>query len=84
MGLRVTMESVAGLPLNTLLSVAQARDRGFSEALILYGSAEVAVALACVHARMDDASFAIGIVNPVATEPGAAPRRRTLTKPLTA
>ncbi|WP_194869544.1 hypothetical protein [Myxococcus sp. AB025B] len=78
------MESVAGLPLNTLLSVVQVRDRNFSEALILYGCTEVAVALACVYAHMDDAAFALGSVNPVATEPGAAPRCRTLTKPLTA
>ncbi|MCK8503277.1 hypothetical protein [Myxococcus fulvus] len=53
----MTMESVAGLPLNTLLSVVQVRDRNFSEALILYGCTEVAVALACVYAHMDDAAF---------------------------
>ena len=62
-GLCVAMEHVEGLSLNTLLAVAQARGRYFSEAFILYVGAEVAAALAYTHERTDDAGFPPGIVN---------------------
>ncbi|NPC86953.1 serine/threonine protein kinase, partial [Pyxidicoccus fallax] len=62
-GLCVAMENVEGLTLNTLLSVAQACGRYFSEAFILYVGAEVAAALDYAHTRMDDAGVPLGIVN---------------------
>ncbi|MCE9669818.1 protein kinase [Myxococcus stipitatus] len=62
-GLCVAMENAEGLSLHTLLAVAQARGRYFSEAFTLYVGAEVAAALAYAHARTDDAGFPLGIVN---------------------
>ncbi|WIG94170.1 protein kinase [Myxococcus sp. SDU36] len=62
-GLCVAVEHVEGLSLNTLLTVAQARGRYFSESFILYVGAEVAAALAYAHARTDDAGVPLGIVN---------------------
>lgn len=62
-GLCVAMENVEGLTLNTLLSVAQACGRYFSEAFILYVGAEVAAALDYAHTRTDDAGVPLGIVN---------------------
>ncbi|RJS14715.1 serine/threonine protein kinase [Corallococcus sp. H22C18031201] len=62
-GLCVAMESVEGLSLNTLLAVAQARGRYFSEAFILYVGAEAAAALSYVHTCTDDAGIPLGIVN---------------------
>ncbi|RJS27865.1 serine/threonine protein kinase [Corallococcus sp. H22C18031201] len=62
-GLCVAMESVEGLSLNTLLAVAQARGRYFSEAFILYVGAEAAAALSYVHSCTDDAGIPLGIVN---------------------
>jgi len=62
-GLCVALENVEGLTLNTLLSVAQACGRYFSEAFILYVGAEVAAALAYAHTRTDGAGLPLGIVN---------------------
>jgi serine/threonine protein kinase len=62
-GLCVAMENVEGLTLNTLLSVAQACGRYFSEAFILYVGAEVAAALDYAHTRTDDAGVPLSIVN---------------------
>jgi serine/threonine-protein kinase len=62
-GLCVAMENVEGLTLDTLLSVAQACGRYFSEAFILYVGAEVAAALDYAHTRTDDAGVPLGIVN---------------------
>ena len=62
-GLCVAMENVEGLTLNTLLAVAQACGRYFSEAFILYVGAEVAAALDYAHTRTDDAGVPLGIVN---------------------
>lgn len=62
-GLCVAMENVEGLTLNTLLSVAQACGRYFSEAFILYVGAEVAAALDYAHTRTDDAGVPLRIVN---------------------
>lgn len=62
-GLCVEMENVEGLTFNTLLTVAQARGRYFSEAFILYVGAEVAAALDYAHTRTDDAGLPLGIVN---------------------
>lgn len=62
-GLCVAMENIEGLTLNTLLSVAQACGRYFSEAFILYVGAEVAAALDYAHMRMDEAGLPLGIVN---------------------
>ncbi|WP_254379950.1 hypothetical protein [Corallococcus exiguus] len=50
-GLCVVMENLEGLSLNTLLSVAQARGRYFSESFVLYVGAEVAAELARVSVR---------------------------------
>jgi serine/threonine protein kinase len=49
-GLCVVMESVEGLTLDTLLAVAQARGRYFSESFVLYVGAETAAALAYARA----------------------------------
>jgi serine/threonine-protein kinase len=57
------MENIEGLTLNTLLSVAQACERYFSEAFILYVGAEVAAALDYAHTRTDDVGLPLGIVN---------------------
>ncbi|WP_375742089.1 serine/threonine protein kinase [Corallococcus interemptor] len=62
-GLCVVMENLEGLSLNTLLSVAQARGRYFSESFVLYVGAEVAAALDYAHTRTDDAGTPLGIVN---------------------
>lgn len=62
-GLCVVMENMEGLSLNTLLSVAQARGRYFSESFILYVGAEVAAALDHAHTRTDEAGVPLGIVN---------------------
>lgn len=62
-GLCVAMENIEGLTLNTLLSVAQACGRYFSEAFILYVGAEVAAALDYAHTRTDDVGLLLGIVN---------------------
>ncbi|MCP3138179.1 serine/threonine protein kinase [Pyxidicoccus xibeiensis] len=62
-GLCVAMENIEGLTLNTLLSVAQACGRYFSEAFILYVGAEVAAALDYAHTRTDDVGLPLGIVN---------------------
>ena len=62
-GLCVVMENLEGLSLNTLLSVAQARGRYFSEPFILYVGAEVAAALDYAHTRTDEAGLPLGIVN---------------------
>jgi eukaryotic-like serine/threonine-protein kinase len=62
-GLCVVMENLEGLSLNTLLSVAQARGRYFSEAFVLYVGAEVAAALDYAHTRTDEAGAPLGIVN---------------------
>ena len=62
-GLCVVMENLEGLSLNTLLSVAQARGRYFSESFILYVGAEVAAALDYAHTRTDEGGLALGIVN---------------------
>jgi len=62
-GLCVAMENVEGLTLNTLLSVAQACGRYFSEAFTLYVGAEVAAALDYAHTRTDDAGVPLRIVN---------------------
>lgn len=59
----VALENVEGLTLNTLLSVAQACGRYYSEAFILYVGAEVAAALDHAHTRTDDAGLPLGIVN---------------------
>ncbi|RKH40430.1 serine/threonine-protein kinase [Corallococcus sicarius] len=62
-GLCVVMENLEGLSLNTLLSVAQARGRYFSESFVLYVGAEVAAALDYAHTRTDEAGLLLGIVN---------------------
>ncbi|QSQ21175.1 protein kinase [Pyxidicoccus parkwayensis] len=62
-GLCVVMESVEGLTLDTLLAVAQARGRYFSESFVLYVGAETAAALAYAHTLTDDAGVPLGIVN---------------------
>ncbi|RKH78800.1 serine/threonine protein kinase [Corallococcus sp. AB045] len=62
-GLCVVMENLEGLSLNTLLSVAQARGRYFSESFVLYVGAEVAAALDYAHTRTDEAGLPLGIVN---------------------
>ncbi|MCY1043868.1 serine/threonine-protein kinase [Corallococcus sp. bb12-1] len=62
-GLCVVMENLEGLSLNTLLSVAQARGRYFSESFVLYVGAEVAAALDYAHTRTDEAATPLGIVN---------------------
>ncbi|CAM4063420.1 serine/threonine-protein kinase [Corallococcus exiguus] len=62
-GLCVVMENLEGLSLNTLLSVAQARGRYFSESFVLYVGAEVAAALDYAHTRTDEAGTPLGIVN---------------------
>ncbi|MCY1045382.1 protein kinase [Corallococcus sp. bb12-1] len=62
-GLCVVMENLEGLSLNTLLSVAQARGRYFSESFVLYVGAEVAAALDSAHTRTDEAGLPLGIVN---------------------
>ncbi|WP_375761323.1 serine/threonine protein kinase [Corallococcus exercitus] len=62
-GLCVVVENLEGLSLNTLLSVAQARGRYFSESFVLYVGAEVAAALDHAHTRTDEAGTPLGIVN---------------------
>ncbi|RKG90029.1 serine/threonine protein kinase [Corallococcus sp. CA053C] len=62
-GLCVVMEHLEGLSLNTLLSVAQARGRYFSESFVLYVGAEVAATLDHAHTRTDEAGTPLGIVN---------------------
>ncbi|MCP3163346.1 serine/threonine protein kinase [Myxococcus qinghaiensis] len=59
----VASECVGGFTLDSLLAIAQARGRYFSEAFILYVFAEVAAALAYAHARTDDAGIPLNIVN---------------------
>ncbi|RKG99322.1 serine/threonine protein kinase [Corallococcus sp. CA053C] len=62
-GLCVVMENIEGLSLNTLLSIAQARGRYFTESFILYVGAEVAAALDHAHTRTDEAGVPLGIVD---------------------
>jgi len=62
-GLCVAVESVEGLSLNSLLAIAQARGRYFSDAFVMYVGAQVAAALAYAHTRTDDAGIPLGIVN---------------------
>ncbi|NVJ26877.1 protein kinase [Myxococcus sp. AM011] len=59
----VASECVGGFTLDSLLAIAQARGRYFSEAFILYVFAEIAAALAYAHARTDDAGIPLNIVN---------------------
>ncbi|MBZ4374963.1 serine/threonine-protein kinase [Corallococcus sp. AS-1-6] len=62
-GLCVVTEHLEGLTLNTLLSVAQARGRYFSESFLLHVGAEVAAALEHAHTRTDEAGAPLGIVH---------------------
>ncbi|NOJ95322.1 serine/threonine protein kinase [Corallococcus coralloides] len=62
-GLCVVMEHLEGLTLDTLLSVAQARGRYFSESFILHVGAEVAAALDHAHTRTDETGTPLGIVH---------------------
>ncbi|NTX57532.1 protein kinase [Myxococcus sp. CA039A] len=59
----VASECVDGFTLDSLLAIAQARGRYFSEAFVLHVFAEVAAALAYAHERTDDAGIPLGIVN---------------------
>lgn len=61
--LYVASECVDGFSLDSLLGIALARKRYFSESFILYVFAEVAAALAYAHSRKDDAGIPLGIVN---------------------
>ena len=62
-GLCVASESVDGFTLDSLLAIALARGRYFSESFALYVFAEVAAALSYAHTRTDDAGIPLGIVN---------------------
>ncbi|MCP3105576.1 protein kinase [Myxococcus sp. K15C18031901] len=62
-GLCLVSESMGGFTLDSLLAVAQARGRYFSESFCLYVFAEVAAALAYAHSRADDAGSPLHIVN---------------------
>ena len=62
-GLCLVSESVGGFTLDSLLAIAQARGRYFSESFCLYVFAEVAAALAYAHSRTDDAGIPLFIVN---------------------